>query len=90
MSDEFPSGDDYPNPEVHGTIENPEDRISTAALREINRLGRARVVWLLERHAGVQCYDHETMDVLVQALKVNVADGTISESVILADEGDGD
>ncbi len=43
----------------------------------INKLGRQQIVEILEG-AGIQCYDTEHVDELRQALRVNVADGTVT------------
>lgn len=46
---------------------------------KINKMDRAKLVEILEDH-GIQCYDSETKEILVRALKVNVVDGTIDIS----------
>ncbi len=55
--------------------ESDEDEVRA----RVARLSRERVVALLT-DASIQCYDHESDDELREALRVNVADGTISES----------
>jgi len=46
---------------------------------DISRLSREECVQLLEG-AGIQCYDHEPIEVLREAVEVNVKDGTIKEA----------
>jgi len=62
----------------------PDDELamlSAADNDKINKMDRSKVVEILEDH-GIQCYDSETKEILVHALKVNVADGTIDISGI--------
>lgn len=47
----------------------------------LNWLDRNEIVELLEG-ACIQCYDHESTETLKEALRVNIADGTISKSMI--------
>lgn len=47
----------------------------------INRMSRAKVQQILESY-GFAVYDNETLRSLRTALKANVIDGTIPESVI--------
>lgn len=54
---------------------SPEDGITT--------LAREACVSLLEG-VSIACYDHETVDVLREAVRVNVADGTISRGALHA------
>lgn len=61
--------------ESNGEPEPDEDEVRAS----VARLSRERVVALLT-DASIQCYDHESDDELREALRVNVADGTISES----------
>lgn len=42
---------------------------------------REELVEILENH-GIQCYDSEGKEVLVEALRVNIDDGTIPEDVL--------
>ncbi len=37
---------------------------------------------ILETLAGIQCYDHETLDDLAAAVLVNIEDGTLPEDCI--------
>lgn len=39
---------------------------------------RARCVDVLENQAGIQCYDHETLDQLIEAVATNINDGTLA------------
>lgn len=43
---------------------------------DASNLSREECVQLLEG-AGIQCYDHEPIEVLREAVEVNVKDGTI-------------
>lgn len=61
--------------------EDDEPEFSQELLTKLNRLDRQQIVELLES-ASIQCYDNESDDVLLEALKVNIADGTISEDSI--------
>jgi hypothetical protein len=45
-------------------------------LRLMSRLSRERIVKLLEG-AGIACFDSESTEKLLEALKVNIQDGTI-------------
>lgn len=58
--------------------EDETEGLSENAAGMIDRLDRTKVVELLES-ASIQCYDHESDEELRQALRVNVADGTIPE-----------
>ena len=46
-------------------------------LSMLSRLTRERIVKLLEE-VGIACYDSEDYETLLEALKVNVQDGTIA------------
>lgn len=46
---------------------------------DISRLSREECAQLLEG-VGIQCYDHEPIEVLREAVEVNVKDGTIKEA----------
>lgn len=49
---------------------------------QINWMGREQIVRVLEDVAGIQCYDHEPTEDLVEALKANIEDGTIDAMMI--------
>ena len=49
----------------------------------ISNLSRDACVELLES-VGIQCYDSEPIEVLREAVEVNVADGTISREALEA------
>jgi ribosome-binding factor A len=59
--------------------EEQDDLEEVSGLRNIQimSLSREGCVELLE-HVGIQCYDSETVDMLREAVRVNVADGTIA------------
>ncbi len=46
-------------------------------LKLLSQLSRERIVKLLES-VGIACFDSESTDKLLEALKVNIQDGTIS------------
>lgn len=49
--------------------------------KAINWLDREKIVEILESY-GFACYDKETTDELRDALRENIADGTIDASVV--------
>lgn len=49
--------------------------------RTISRLSREACVRLLE-NVSIACYDHETVEVLREAIRVNVEDGTIGRNAV--------
>lgn len=49
--------------------------------KSLNWLSRAEIVAILENY-GFQCYDHESDDDLKTALRTNIEDNTIPESVL--------
>lgn len=52
-----------------------------ATWTKINWLDRAQIVALLEG-VSIQCYDHETIEELKEALVANIEDGTIPLSAL--------
>ena len=56
-------------------------RLSNTTLHAINMLSREQCVTILEGH-GIQCYDNETYETLIRAVKINIADGTIGSNVL--------
>jgi len=51
--------------------------------KSINWLSREEIVKILEGY-GFACYDSESTDELRDALRINIADGTIDETVLNA------
>lgn len=51
-------------------------RASDDIAAAVRRLGRSQLETLLERH-GFACYESESTETLEEAVRVNVADGTI-------------
>lgn len=60
-----------------------ENSISQEVHTALNWMDRAQVVELLEG-ISIQCYDHESDQVLRDAVIQNVEDGTLDESDVLA------
>jgi len=48
----------------------------------VNGMRRSRIVRVLKDEGCIQCYDHESVEVVAEALIVNVKDGTIDASVL--------
>jgi hypothetical protein len=71
--------DDIGEPAFYYPIEllDEEDEDDQEVEIAINNMSRAQIIYWLEG-AGIQCYDNESTDVLREALRVNIYDGTIT------------
>lgn len=61
---------------LKGKLKNNEE-----VFRRVFLLSRERVIKLLE-NVSIQCYDHETDNILKEALFVNIQNGTIDEDLL--------
>lgn len=48
---------------------------------DVSRLSREKCVLLLES-ISIQCYDHESVEVLREAVEVNLKDGTLDPDLL--------
>ena len=70
------------NPSYADLLRAGRDLADRDLAHQINWMSREKIVRILEDEAGIQCYDYEPTEDLVEALRANISDGTIRAEMI--------